>query len=154
MQFIDEFNVPRGGQSSAEDDKSSEPTASNWIWAGLYVGWWILIILIGIAVLWWSGHFDEKYMGCNASHGASRNTSYMACGNACGAYDMLNMDEYSVMGPHSAAMVPPPCSVIDHIHESLAYDCYSKPDAFLKKLDRQYQPHGIDGIGVLSNSVA
>lgn len=147
MQFIDEFNTPSGGQTEGVENKDNEATLSSWVFSGIIVGWWILVILIGIGVLWWSGFFDDR-------NSAREGASYMACGNACGAYDMMNMDEYSVMGPHSAAMVPPPCSVVDHIHESIAYDCYSKPDAFLKRLDQHYQPYGVDGIGVLSNTVA
>lgn len=147
MKYIPEFNVSGWGAETVEVDETPNPPVSssnNIIRMVLGIVGLLIIIAAGIGILMAAGVFDEKYI--------VHNTTYLACGNANGAYDMINMDEYGVMGSQSSASVPAPCSIVDQIHESLAYDCYTKPDAFLKKLDRPYQPYGVDGVGVLSNT--
>jgi hypothetical protein len=66
---------------------------------------------------------------------------------------MTNMDEYNTGSPTSVS-TPTPFTLHDRIHESLAYDCYVKPDNFLRKLDSAYQPFHQDGVGVLRNTAA
>lgn len=121
----------------AQQEQSRQKTTTYVV--GLVI---IMLIVVTFIVVWTS---TDGFM--------SKNTSYLGC-QSCGGYDITNMDEYSAMGSQSAAMSAPPCTLHDRIHESYAYDCYAKPDDFLRRLDRVYQPFHQDGVGVLRNIYA